>query len=269
MPDDVPKTAMSDKHVEMMELRAQQLDFRVREVYDAYACFTSLLDSPAKAKFTVDDLEDATAAEAFVAQFRGRVDMADLQLAGHSFGGGTLLRLLSSAVPADYTPLPAKHAVLLDPWVEPALIAAPLPEAPAPPPPTTVINSQEWTDHAMFPKELAQCVAMNASVATIVGMAREFSFPISSISVPSCISDSCSPDGGFSDFALLYSGGPARAGLQTIHAITMGTLTDTLAEVPAMQAAPDGGEPARTGGKVVGSRGQVLVHSVAWKAAEA
>ena len=42
-----------------------------------------------------------------------------MQLTGHSFGAATLFSLLSHEPPEGFTPLPATHALFLDPWLEP------------------------------------------------------------------------------------------------------------------------------------------------------
>jgi platelet-activating factor acetylhydrolase len=246
MPADVPHTTLTDAHVVMMELRAKQLDFRVREVYDAYSCFERLMRDDS-AVVTVDGMDEPTS---LLAQLRARVDPWDLHLAGHSFGGGTLLRLMTTAVPDAYAPLPAKHAVLLDPWVEPSLMADPALPNKNVPPPTLVINSEAWTVHEVFPIELSLCRDIGSTVVTIVGLARTSPHlsPLTS-------------DQGFSDFSLLLSNRVARGYLRTIHELTMGALTDTLADVPCMSADADNGNVAITHGKLSGPKGAVLVHS--------
>ena len=51
--------------------------------------------------------------------FQGNIGFDALQLTGHSFGAATLFSLLSHEPPEGFAPLPATHALFLDPWLEP------------------------------------------------------------------------------------------------------------------------------------------------------
>ena len=51
--------------------------------------------------------------------FQGNIRFDALQLTGHSFGAATLFSLLSHEPPEGFSPLPATHALFLDPWLEP------------------------------------------------------------------------------------------------------------------------------------------------------
>jgi len=51
--------------------------------------------------------------------FQGTIGFDAMQLTGHSFGAATLFSLLSHEPPEGFAPLPATHALFLDPWLEP------------------------------------------------------------------------------------------------------------------------------------------------------
>ena len=108
-----------------------QLDVRVSEVYEAYASFSTLVKTghsglpsfhlytddgppPPLPKAQLDAGVDAKTA--WLDSWRGKVETDDLTLVGHSFGGGTLLHLLSTAPPEGFSRMPVKKAAALDPW---------------------------------------------------------------------------------------------------------------------------------------------------------
>lgn len=155
-------TALPD----MMAWRAHQLDFRVREVYAAYESFKRFLAGET-------GQSDADAAS-IAAALKDKVDVNDLQLAGHSFGGATALRLLETTPPSSFTPLPIRRTVLLDPWMEPFPNALSSLPSKAPPPSTLVINSQDWTEGNFFSAEIDAVQPLGATLCTIAGLGREW-----------------------------------------------------------------------------------------------
>jgi platelet-activating factor acetylhydrolase len=197
------------KAPEMMLWRAHQLDFRVREVHAAYDAFKRYLaDAP----------------------LRDKVNVTDLQLTGHSFGGATILRLLQTS-----PTLPVKRAVLLDPWLEPFSRALPSAPATAPPPPTQVVLSGEWANNGFFASEVQAARELGASLCSIVGLGHQ----------------------GFSDFGVMGVKSIGRQYLQSVHALTMARLRD----VPfPFDGEADGGEPHRVDGKLAGELGDVVRH---------
>lgn len=200
--------------------RAHQLDFRVREVYAAYEGFKRFLS----AEVEVDGAPPET--------LRGKVDIEDLQLTGHSFGGGTILRLLQTSGP---TPMPVKRAVVLDPWMEPSTRALPSTPSTQGPPPTQIIISGEWANNRFFSDELKAARELGASLCSIVGLGHQ----------------------GFSDFGLMGLSGKGREDLQTVHTLAMARLRD---QPFPFNGEPDGGDPQRVEGQIVGERGSVLRH---------
>ncbi|CAK9782450.1 hypothetical protein CC85DRAFT_329757 [Cutaneotrichosporon oleaginosum] len=208
---------------QMMVWRAHQLDFRVREVYAAYNGFKRFLSG-----------EGETDGEVSLAdQLKDKVDVQDLQLMGHSFGGATILRLLQTAPHAE--PLPIKRAVLLDPWMEPFGRVLPSSPATTAAPATQIINSEDWANNSFFPAEKKAARDLGAALCSIVGLGHQ----------------------GFSDFGLLSLKSKAREYLQTIHTLTMARLRD---QPYPLEGEEDGGEPRRVEGRLAGEPGDVIRH---------
>ncbi|GMK57872.1 hypothetical protein CspeluHIS016_0407060 [Cutaneotrichosporon spelunceum] len=208
------------KAPEMMLWRAHQLDLRVREVYAAYKGFKRFLSGDAE-----------TDASATAAALQDKVDVEDLQLIGHSFGGATILRLLQTS---HSSTLPVKRAVLLDPWMEPFTRALPSSPSTVAPPPTQSILSAEWVNNHFFPDLLKGARQIDASLCSIVGLSHQ----------------------GFSDFGVMLPG-KGHEYLQTIHTLTMARLRD---QPFPFDGEPDGGEPARVDGLLAGELGKVVRH---------
>jgi platelet-activating factor acetylhydrolase len=103
-----------------------QLDVRVSEVYEAYTSFSTLIrfgpqTLPSFHLYMEDGSPPVPADKSdpktvWLDSWRGKVETDDLTLVGHSFGGGTLLHLLSTAPPKGFSRIPVKRAVALDPW---------------------------------------------------------------------------------------------------------------------------------------------------------
>jgi platelet-activating factor acetylhydrolase len=107
-----------------MTLRSLQLDIRVHELYETYRSFNTLITSGASAlppglAITADTTryKGPEAREWLGKMFdKGSVDTDEVDLVGHSFGGGTLIWALERGVPEGETALPVRKAVALDPW---------------------------------------------------------------------------------------------------------------------------------------------------------
>ncbi|RXW25242.1 hypothetical protein EST38_g592 [Candolleomyces aberdarensis] len=111
-------------------LRAEQLAFRHHEVYITYNSFHKLLHKDPEVKIeTIDGKPfdkqswglDGSTGEPLV-----NCD-TNVVLGGHSFGGCTVLSILSTNPPAEYLPLPVERAIVLDPWLEPLPAPGPVP----------------------------------------------------------------------------------------------------------------------------------------------
>ncbi|KAF7967934.1 hypothetical protein HWV62_32517 [Athelia sp. TMB] len=113
-----------------MPLRTDQLAMRRAEVYAAYDAFRALVDpahTPLHAVHTAE--EDRVDLKSW----EGGVQAgAVVVLAGHSFGGATVLSILANPPPAQHARIPVTHALALDPWLEPlaASFPGPLPDEP-------------------------------------------------------------------------------------------------------------------------------------------
>jgi platelet-activating factor acetylhydrolase len=107
-----------------MTLRSLQLDIRVHELYETYRSFNTLITSGASAlppglAITADATryKGPEAREWLGKMFdKGSVDTDEVDVVGHSFGGGTLIWALERGVPEGETALPVRKAVALDPW---------------------------------------------------------------------------------------------------------------------------------------------------------
>lgn len=225
----------------MLDLRYLQLDFRVREVYEAYATFKRLLSNDPTV--IVEQLA-ADKRAAFVSSFANRVNWDDVRIAGHSFGGGTAMHLLQTPPPGSYPPLNVTYCVALDPWTEPygqmqKRTGFEIPDKKYPP--ILSINSDEFTNkEPMFPLLLDTSKRMGAALVSMVGVGHQ----------------------GFSDFVTVSQlPSTAAANYKKMHDLTIALFEDKLNESPLMAAKPDGGDLASyPGGKAGGKYGEVLVH---------
>lgn len=96
------------------EFRRDQLELRRFEIYAAIDAFKKLSVSGDRGCLSTID-----GSELDWSDFRGKVGFDALQLTGHSFGAATLFSLLSHNPSEGFEPLPATHALFLDPWLEP------------------------------------------------------------------------------------------------------------------------------------------------------
>ena len=73
-------------------LRALQLNMRVREVYETYHSFNRLVSGRNNGKMIFNNGKaEEQKINDFVTSIQGRVDLDDVYLTGHSFGGGTMV----------------------------------------------------------------------------------------------------------------------------------------------------------------------------------
>ncbi|KAG5633990.1 hypothetical protein H0H81_004006, partial [Sphagnurus paluster] len=112
-----------------LPLRTDQLEFRREEIYMAYQVFCQFLQNNPSELDTIDNSQiDYTSWTSVDPSGKGPICFdANITLAGHSFGGCTVLSILSSNPPPEYTHLPITHALILDPWLEPLPEPGPLP----------------------------------------------------------------------------------------------------------------------------------------------
>lgn len=78
-------------HPSKDRLRSRQLDMRLREVYETYHSFRRLVSGEDEGRTIVGTKADDGRAKDFLDSLRGRVDVEDAHLTGHSFGGGTMV----------------------------------------------------------------------------------------------------------------------------------------------------------------------------------
>jgi platelet-activating factor acetylhydrolase len=96
------------------EFRREQLEQRRFEIYAAIDALKKLsVDGDRGGLSTIDD------SDVDWSDFEGKIKFDALQLTGHSFGATTLFSLLSHEPTEGFAPLPATHALFLDPWLEP------------------------------------------------------------------------------------------------------------------------------------------------------
>ncbi|KAJ6598884.1 platelet-activating factor acetylhydrolase, isoform II-domain-containing protein [Mycena vulgaris] len=107
-----------------LPLRVDQLVFRQHEVHRIYAAFCALVRDGVALEAV--DAVDVDLGSWVSAAGPALVDCDDVTLAGHSFGGCTMLSILSTPT-RDYPPLPVTKVLLYDPWLEPLPTPGPTP----------------------------------------------------------------------------------------------------------------------------------------------
>uniref|UniRef100_A0A8H7Y0Z5 N-acetyltransferase domain-containing protein n=1 Tax=Psilocybe cubensis TaxID=181762 RepID=A0A8H7Y0Z5_PSICU len=111
-------------------LRGQQLAFRHHEIYITYSSFCRFIQQDSTLEF--DTIDGSPYAQHRWSELNNagqsliRYDN-DVVLAGHSFGGCTVLSILSTRPYDGYTSIPVERAVILDPWLEPLPSPGPVP----------------------------------------------------------------------------------------------------------------------------------------------
>jgi len=162
--------------------RAEQLEFRRREIYLAYSAFRKLVLTGERGDLrTLDDslIDWESWAGGLVQCDEG------VSLVGHSFGGATVFSILSEPSPKreDVSHIPVSHGLVLDPWLEPLASPGPEPftelhsESKSKLHKTMIINSEPftlWKDHF---RRLEGVVPAwpESTLVTVVG-ARHISF---------------------------------------------------------------------------------------------
>lgn len=160
-PDEVEySTEVVDESTLAMPLRLDQLAVRREEIYNAVAAFRQFVESP-RSKHGLygigDDERICTSPLQSWETWENAVRLEDnIFIAGHSFGGSTLLSILSNPPPTSpsgdgFNPLPITKAIAMDPWLEP--FPTPGPTLPKPdsqstfdnPPQLLIINSEGFT----------------------------------------------------------------------------------------------------------------------------
>ncbi|PSR74969.1 hypothetical protein PHLCEN_2v9383 [Hermanssonia centrifuga] len=168
--------------------RDDQLLFRRLELYIAYTYFRNLTQfsgeltsesSPLNSMHTVDgpwsiDSDKRPQDKAFWNSWTKTNSLKvqcdeDIILAGHSFGGATVLSILSHPPPTlgdeRFSSIPITRAIAFDPWLEPLPSPGPQPShtepsSPREPPILLVVNSEGftlWDDHFTRLKDIVKC----------------------------------------------------------------------------------------------------------------
>jgi len=114
-----------------MPLRGEQLLFRRHEIYLTYSAISRLLGNDTTLELETLDgtvVNRSLWTEVDKSTGRGPVKFdKDVILTGHSFGGCTVLSMLSTRPDEAYSPIPITQAVVLDPWLEPLSSPGPAP----------------------------------------------------------------------------------------------------------------------------------------------
>ncbi|KAG8711424.1 hypothetical protein FRC08_015913 [Ceratobasidium sp. 394] len=231
-----------------LPIRKDQLVFRIREIYEAFASFKSIVDGNQGTTVSIGSFNHWDS-------LKGQVDYSKVFLTGHSFGGATSLSLLSSPPPEGHPQLPIEKVVLLDPWLDPLPLPGTLPVAYADRPPLLIMNSEGftlWKEHFEMLEQLVtdwrhqkhEC----ATLVTIVRCKHHF----------------------YSDFALFVPFGETkRVGmgvLDSAHKLTMayfnGTLAEELKGKRGMEIEPMPGKDKYGEGnrQIRGQPGELIVH---------
>ncbi|PPQ77702.1 hypothetical protein CVT25_011137 [Psilocybe cyanescens] len=130
-----------------MPLRGQQLAFRHHEIYIAYSAFCRFIKQDSTLEFdTIDGTPYNKSSWTALNQAGQQVIRYDerIVLAGHSFGGCTVLSILSTKPLDGHSSIPIERTVILDPWLEPLPSPGPVP-LPNHAPQTDSIKSGEET----------------------------------------------------------------------------------------------------------------------------
>ncbi|KAF8204697.1 platelet-activating factor acetylhydrolase, isoform II-domain-containing protein [Pholiota molesta] len=147
-----------------LPLRGQQLAFRHHEVYVTYSTFRRFIHGDSTAHLeTIDGTlynQESWTTPGASGMERIRCD-DQVILAGHSFGGCTVLSLLSTKHLEGYTPIPVDRVVILDPWLEPLPSPGPVPIGKTTPSPNGTVTD------ASFRSSLEKTVSLASQTAGI------------------------------------------------------------------------------------------------------
>ncbi|KAG6911247.1 hypothetical protein DXG01_003114 [Tephrocybe rancida] len=126
-----PVTSGSTESTTPLPLRTDQLEFRREEIHAAYQAFGHFLKNDCASELeTIDNHPVEQTSWAYVDPVSGKGPVCfdeNVTLAGHSFGGCTVLSILSSNPPQQYLHIPITRALIFDPWLEPLPIPGPVP----------------------------------------------------------------------------------------------------------------------------------------------
>ncbi|KAI0050253.1 hypothetical protein FA95DRAFT_1536850 [Auriscalpium vulgare] len=197
-------------------LRAEQLEYRRREVFYAYAAFRDLVMKGERGGMrTLDDTPldwPAWTGGEFVSCEE------NVSLVGHSFGGATVFSILSNHPPEgdNFPSIPVSHALALDPWLEPVSSPGPQPvsveDSNYKHPKLLVINAEGftlWEDH--FKRVLDVVPAwVGSNIFTIV-RSQHVSFSDFPVLLPPLVRDAT-----------------ARPIMDAINALALAFIDDTL-----------------------------------------
>lgn len=139
-------TELDSQASDVMEMRKAQLALRQAEVLGALDILHDLNAGKADDIVSNNTLPKADLSKIGLQDWRGRLDMDSVWMLGHSFGGATAIELLRSKAPF-------KHALVLDPWLEPVS------DSPALEKPLYVINSEAFTVWRSHFRRLRKIVA--------------------------------------------------------------------------------------------------------------
>ncbi|RDB22670.1 Platelet-activating factor acetylhydrolase 2 [Hypsizygus marmoreus] len=154
-----------------LPLRTDQLAFRRQEIHIAYQTFCRFLQHDPSLEFEAVDeceIDKKTWTEIDSVSGQGPVCYDEnVSLAGHSFGGCTVLSVLSSHPPSDYPSLPVTHALILDPWLEPLPTPGPVPILPTTAAPQSILD--ENTLELQYDKDhqLPRMLVINSETFTL------------------------------------------------------------------------------------------------------
>ncbi|KAJ3739549.1 platelet-activating factor acetylhydrolase, isoform II-domain-containing protein [Lentinula detonsa] len=119
-----------EKPQDALPLRVDQLNIRQHEIYTTYTAFTKLVHEDTNIgpsiHFSTADIKNTW--------YDAPINVEDICLAGHSFGGCTIFSILSSKPPMiseakPYPRIPIRDTLILDPWLEPLPSPGPTPVA--------------------------------------------------------------------------------------------------------------------------------------------
>jgi platelet-activating factor acetylhydrolase len=257
------------------KFRTAQLELRVREAYEAFYSFKRIAGGDITGT-TFDKAEDERRKK-WLESVRDKVDFDKVDLTGHSFGAGTMVRamslhfnrsadsklhLLHTPVPDEaYNKLPVGRAVALDPWLEPIPVptaSSPTSNAPETIPPVLIINSPGftiWDTHFRRLKTMTEKI--NGTLVSVIGINRtchDYHFS----------AEPDETDQSFSDFPLLSPSSPTLAltDLSTIPDLSSSFLEGNLPDSQFIKdLKPDHGDFERKpDGKMEGKRGSIVLH---------
>ncbi|EJU06425.1 hypothetical protein DACRYDRAFT_19590 [Dacryopinax primogenitus] len=125
-----------------LHFRRTQLDFRKREVYEAYRAFRALVAGDS----AHGGLQSIDGSPVDWDMFVGTVCAEeDVVLSGHSFGGATAFHIMSSPPPEGFNNIPISRSLVLDPWLDPLPSPGPNPRTDVPRPNLCVVLSERFT----------------------------------------------------------------------------------------------------------------------------